>query len=259
MNIFYCCLILFMVGACGGWVLELFYRRFVSAKKWINPGFLVGPCLPLYGFGVTGLFLISYYLHFDSWFEIPSFVNDIIVIVIMSCAMTLIEYIAGIIFIKGMGIKLWDYTPRWGNIQGIICPLFSLIWTFVAAAFYYLFRTPCYYVISWFSEQTAINLWFPFALGLIYGIFIVDVCFSCKLTHRISKFAKEKGIIVKIEEFKVEVRKANDKAKEKIHFVLAYYSNTPLKELLENYISNVKGKFSSLKSKDDKTENENEK
>ncbi len=250
MNIFYCCCVLFVVGACGGWVLELFYRRFVSSHKWINPGFLVGPCLPLYGFGVTFLFLISYVLHFDTWFNLPSYVNDIIVIVIMSITMTLVEYIAGIIFIKGMGIKLWDYSTRWGNIQGIICPLFSLIWSIIAIAFYYLFRQPCYYLISWFSDETASNVWFPFVLGMIYGIFVVDLCYSCQLTHRITKFAKEKQIVVKFEEFKMQVRLANDKAKEKIHFVLALSSSTPLKEHLENYINNVKGKINDIKNKD---------
>ncbi len=250
MNIFYCCCVLFVVGACGGWVLELFYRRFVSSHKWINPGFLVGPCLPLYGFGVTFLFLISYVLHFDTWFNLPSYVNDIIVIVIMSITMTLVEYIAGIIFIKGMGIKLWDYSTRWGNIQGIICPLFSLIWSIIAIAFYYLFRQPCYYLISWFSDETASNVWFPFVLGMIYGIFVVDLCYSSQLTHRITKFAKEKHIVVKFEEFKMQVRLANDKAKEKIHFVLALSSSTPLKEHLENYINNVKEKINDIKNKD---------
>ncbi|MGN0035225.1 MAG: hypothetical protein ACI364_05820 [Coriobacteriales bacterium] len=34
--------------------MELFFRRFISSnnpqRKWINPGFLAGPYLPLYGF-----------------------------------------------------------------------------------------------------------------------------------------------------------------------------------------------------------------
>ena len=31
---------LFMVFSMLGWVLELFFRRFISMKKWINPGLL---------------------------------------------------------------------------------------------------------------------------------------------------------------------------------------------------------------------------
>ena len=44
--------ILFIIGAILGWILELFYRRFITMKKWINPGFLKGPYLPIYGIGV---------------------------------------------------------------------------------------------------------------------------------------------------------------------------------------------------------------
>ena len=42
---------LFFIGSLTGWGLEVFYRRFFSAanpeRKWINPGFLTGPYLPL--------------------------------------------------------------------------------------------------------------------------------------------------------------------------------------------------------------------
>ena len=110
-------LLLFMIGATLGWCLELVYRRFVSSKKWINPGFLNGPYLPLYGFGVCLLYGICS-IPMPLWAQI-------VFIVVM---MTVIEYIAGLIFIVGMHIKLWDYSKQWGNIQGIICPLYSLFW-----------------------------------------------------------------------------------------------------------------------------------
>ena len=109
-------LILFAIGGMCGWILELFFRRIVH-KKWINPGFLNGPFIPLYGFGVVILYFIS-----D--LSIAWYYKAFLFLVLL----TLIEYIAGIIFIKGMHIKLWDYSSRWGNIQGIICPLFSIIW-----------------------------------------------------------------------------------------------------------------------------------
>ena len=50
MNMFLTLAFLFFIGSVIGWILELFYRRMISSKKWINPGFLVGPYLPLYGF-----------------------------------------------------------------------------------------------------------------------------------------------------------------------------------------------------------------
>ena len=46
----------------------------------------------------------------------------------MAIAMTVIELIAGEIFIVKMHVKLWDYTGNKFNYKGIICPLYSLIW-----------------------------------------------------------------------------------------------------------------------------------
>ena len=56
MNIFLSLAFLFFVGSTFGWVLELLFRRFFSSnnpeRKWIDPGFCVGPDLPLYGSGL---------------------------------------------------------------------------------------------------------------------------------------------------------------------------------------------------------------
>ena len=54
---------LFFFGSFAGWVLELFFRRYFSKanpeRKWLNPGFLFGPCVPLYGFGTLALYGLS--------------------------------------------------------------------------------------------------------------------------------------------------------------------------------------------------------
>ena len=98
-------LLLFAIGGVCGWVLEFFFRRIVH-KQWVNPGFLNGPLLPLYGFGVMILYAIAD-INIESYWKILLYL----------VLLTLLEYIAGIIFIKGMGLKLWDYSKRWGNIQ----------------------------------------------------------------------------------------------------------------------------------------------
>ena len=114
--IFFRLAFLFMVGSVGGWVLELFFRRLFSTKKWINPGFLNGPYLPMYGVG-TLLLYGACFLPLPRW----------ALVLVLLVSLTLLEYITGLIFIKGMHIKLWDYSKQWGNVQGIICPLFSLL------------------------------------------------------------------------------------------------------------------------------------
>ena len=121
---------LFFIGSCLGWCMEVVFRRFFSKsnpeRKWINPGFLTGPYLPIYGFGLWGMYFVSMLSSVNMTGNEAA--DAVIILVTMAVVMTLIEYIAGLIFIKGMNLKLWDYTEMKGNIQGIICPQFSVIW-----------------------------------------------------------------------------------------------------------------------------------
>lgn len=41
MQIFLTLAFLFFIGSIAGWIMELFYRRTISGRKWINPGMLV--------------------------------------------------------------------------------------------------------------------------------------------------------------------------------------------------------------------------
>ena len=126
--------LIFILGGTLGYGLELVFRRIVH-KKWVNPGFLTGPCLPLYGIGVLCLYLIC---SFDYGFIESDFWRAVFVIVLITAAMTLVEYITGLIFIIGMNVKLWDYSDRKGNIQGIICPLFTLQFLPILSKSYFL-------------------------------------------------------------------------------------------------------------------------
>ena len=151
---------LFFVGSCIGWCIEVVFRRIFTAKKWINPSFLTGPYLPLYGFGVVGMYLICLIP-----IDVGNFwLNALITIAITGVSMTVIEYLAGLIFIKGMRVKLWDYSNRWGNIQGIICPLFSLIWLAVGALYYFVIDP---FVIGW-VEWFVSNMSFAFVVGCCF-------------------------------------------------------------------------------------------
>ncbi len=215
---------LFFVGSVLGWCIEVVFRRLFTAKKWINPGFLTGPYLPLYGFGVAGLFGIS---------RIPLntgmvWLDALLIILIMGVAMTLIEYIAGLIFIKGMKIKLWDYSNRWGNIQGIICPLFSLFWLLVGAAFYFVFDGPVVEAVVWFVH----HIEFAFVVGIFFGVFFVDLGHSLHLATRIKKFAEEHGIVVHYEKLKEEVGTRKKEIKERVSFLFPLKSLSELKEAL---------------------------
>ncbi len=221
MNLFLTLAFLFFIGSVLGWILELFFRRFISNKAWINPGFLVGPYLPLYGFGLCTFYLLS---------QIQ--LNGILTIIIMALTVTLIEYIAGIIFIKGMGVKLWDYSDRLGNIDGLICPLYTLLWAILAALYYYIANPYIINSLDWLEN----NLAFSFVIGLFFGIFIIDFAYSTQLVVKIRKFAKEKDLIVKYEEFKSTIFEQAKKNKEKYSFIFAISNNMKkIEEHLNEY------------------------
>ncbi len=224
MTVFLSLCFLFFVGSCLGWGIEVIFRRFVSAKKWINPGFLTGPYLPIYGFGLVGLYAIC-----SIPIDTGSYWSDAVVtILIMGVAMTVIEYIGGLVFIKGMKIKLWDYSGRWGNIQDIICPLFSLIWT-AAGAVYYFVIDP--FVIAW-VEWFVSNIAFSFVVGIFFGVFFVDLAHSVNLSVRIRAFAKEHDVVVAYEKLKVSIKTRLDdlRAKSRIDELRAQ-SQAHLEEL----------------------------
>lgn len=187
---------LFVIGSLIGWVIELFFRRYVSQKKWMNPGFLTGPYLPIYGFGVVVLYAVS-----NIPFEIAiQWLNILVRILIIGAGMTLIEFIAGLIFIKGLKVKLWDYSDRKGNLMGIICPSFSLIWLAVGSLYYFLLNPVLVQGITWISE----NLIYTYFIGAVIGAMVVDFAYSVHLATKLKEFKQYQS--VRFEEFKKELK-----------------------------------------------------
>ncbi len=187
---------LFVIGSLLGWIIELFFRRFVSQKKWMNPGFLTGPYLPIYGFGVLVLYAVS-----NIPLGITNQIADTIVrILIIGVGMTVVEFIAGLIFIKGLKVKLWDYSDRKGNIMGIICPSFSLIWLVVGSLYYFLLNPFLVEGISWISE----NLIYTYFVGMMMGAMAVDFAYSIHLATKLKEYKEIANL--RFEDFKKELK-----------------------------------------------------
>lgn len=181
---------LFFSGCLLGWVIEFFFRKFFSSENpehvWQNPGFLVGPWLPLYGFGAVVLYILSLC---EAWLislDRGGFFHYAIMFVVMSLFMTLLEYIAGFFFLKTMHIRLWDYSNLWGNINGLVCPLFTLFWGILSVFYYFVLFPHFHNLVLWFIAHP----WFSFTVGTIFGLFIVDCCVSFHLGATIRKKAK---------------------------------------------------------------------
>lgn len=228
---------LFFVGSVSGWILEVIFRSFISSgnpeHKLINPGFCTGPYLPIYGFGLCLLYLLA---NLEQLHLIENhYLNMELILLAMGGCMTTIEYIAGIISLRYANVRLWDYSEEWGNIQGIVCPKFSLMWTILGGVYYFLIHPHIQKALAWLSG----NLAFSFVLGLFFGIFLIDAAHSAQLTVKLKAYAQENNVVVRYEAIKAAIRQKRLRAKKKYSYFFPLHTEHPLSE----YLSDIKETF----------------
>lgn len=220
MEIFFKLFIIYLIGSIIGFIIEVIYRRFFSANKWINPGFLTGPYQPLYGFGVIILYLISL-TNIELYYKL----------IIITILLTFIEYITGLIFIKLLNIKLWDYSNLKYNIQGIITPIFSLYWLILAII--YLYGINPY--LTKFINSITFNVYNSFILGSIFMLILIDFLNSINFVRSLSKVLKKTKELIHYEKFKLHI-----KEKYKKSFPIKVINT--VKENVDEFIKKIKSK-----------------
>lgn len=160
--------LIWLLGGFGGFVSELIFRRFVHGK-WINPGFLYGPLVPVYGFGLVLMFLLS---------SLPlpahsALARKALQTLLIGVALTLVEYLAGLLFVRGMGLPLWNYAGQRWNVQGVICPKFSLIWAAVGGVYVLFFHSALSRAVQKLSERKGSK---AFAFVVFALVFVDFLC-----------------------------------------------------------------------------------
>lgn len=110
---FYC--LLFFVLAFIGWSWEVLLHL-VTEHAFVNRGVYKGPYLPIYGAG--GLFICFL---FGRWKKKP--------FVVFFCSFvlcTVLEYLTSYFLEEKWGIRWWDYSGHFLNINGRVCLLGSV-------------------------------------------------------------------------------------------------------------------------------------
>lgn len=107
-----CCLfLLFFIYAFLGYIIESTCVSVDYKKLTFSRGFLIGPYLPIFGFG--GL-LMSLFLE--------KYASDLIVLFIMSITICLtLEYLTSYFLEKIFKLRWWDYSEKKFNLNGRIC------------------------------------------------------------------------------------------------------------------------------------------
>lgn len=121
-------ILFFAVYSFIGWIIEVIYRSFTH-NQLVNPGFLFGPFVPVYGFGA----LVIIFVH-DLIIDVHIAGHFIIYFFLLST----VEYITGELFERFFHLKLWDYSENKFNLNGKVCLSFSLAWAGLAMCVIYV-------------------------------------------------------------------------------------------------------------------------
>ncbi len=121
--------VLFYLCSFIGYVYELILTYYFTNKIYSH-GMFKGIFLPIYGIGSI---LVVMFLN--------KYKNDFIKFIIYSFFLTgMFEYLGGYILLKVFKMRLWDYTCYKFNINGLVCPLSALCFTFGSVIIvYYLY------------------------------------------------------------------------------------------------------------------------
>lgn len=132
---FYYYICLFALLSFLGWLWEV-CLYLITTKSFVNRGILTGPWLPIYGAGGLFLYFLLYRLK-----KHPILVFSLAVIV--CCAL---EYFCSWFLERLWGVRWWDYSGYFANLNGRICLL-------GAAAFGIGALLAIYMLIPWFEKK----------------------------------------------------------------------------------------------------------
>ena len=98
-----------------GWLWEVFYFIVIKGQL-VNRGFLRGPWLPIYGFGCALLIL------FTKSKKLRKLLNSLMwTFIFITIFCTALEYITSYVIEKQTGVRYWDYSKLFMNINGRVC------------------------------------------------------------------------------------------------------------------------------------------
>ncbi len=159
--------LLFLLYSIIGYIAEVVSCSITLKKIVLNRGFLIGPYLPIYGFGC----LIMVWLLFR-------YEDDLLVLFIMSAFFcTVLEYFTSLLMEKLFKLRWWDYSNRKFQINGRVCLdnalLFGLGGILVVKVLHPFLSGVVYLLPSSITIWLAIILFFIFLFDFVESSYII--------------------------------------------------------------------------------------
>ena len=143
---------MFFIFAFIGWVWECAYEYY-KLGIFVNRGTMYGPWIPIYGFG--GLLMIVLLNRFASK-PLVAFFSGIVIAGVM-------EYLTATVIWYTKGLKYWDYSNYFLNIQGRICLEGLLFFGIMGLMGIYIFAP----LADNLLEKIPVKVKWPIAIALI--------------------------------------------------------------------------------------------
>lgn len=159
--------LLFIIYSFIGWIVELI-NVLIIEHKIVDRGFLIGPYLPIYGFGA--LFIITF---------LSKYKSDLITLFCMStiiCAT--LEYITSFIMEKLFHARWWDYSSNKFNINGRICLETASLFGIGGCIIIYIIQPVLDSIILFFNP-----LFLNIVAIVLAVIFVADLLVSFKIIY----------------------------------------------------------------------------
>ena len=136
-------LLTFFTGSAIGWVWEMLYA-FVTSGELVNRGFLHGPWLPIYGCGCLLMLGIRHICDESK--------RHFFVLSMAGCG--IVEYSTSWVLEALMGVRWWDYTGEFMNLNGRICLMGLLFFASAGMLVIYLLEPKFVRRVAQLNERT---------------------------------------------------------------------------------------------------------
>lgn len=163
-------LLLFIFFAVCGWIYEVIWTYFDDGV-WTNRGYLVGPWLPIYGFGGMLIYGI-----FHKQIKKPVYIGKLnvrfLLLFVYICLVATVVELAATYIIELSGnpyTVLWDYSDHFMNFQGRICLDASARFGILGLMIIYG-ALPLYNKLLAVKNQKALNI----AAWTVIALFAID-------------------------------------------------------------------------------------
>lgn len=140
-----------------GWIYECVFV-FLRDHKFINRGFLVGPVLPLYGFGAVVIYLA---LRPVAGFPTLLYLAG-------AFLATALEYVTGWLLEILFHTKWWDYSEEPYNFRGRVALIPSMFWGILSLVMFDVLQPAAAFVI----RQIPV----PFGKNLLFMLVVITLC-----------------------------------------------------------------------------------